>query len=132
MASMNLHLLLALVTAAALGACAQSLNEQLQGQPVAVAVDRLGGAPANAFDLPDGRRVFEWNSSDMLVIEGNAYDHDPRWWTIERKPLEGSSIGHCINQVIARWNSVSATWTVERYRIRWKEGCSMRRPRTSS
>jgi len=127
---MNLHPLVILVGTTVLGACVHSLNQQLAGQPVAVAVERLGRSPANAFDLPDGRRVFEWSTSDMLVIEANAYDHEPRWWTTERAPLNGSSMGGCIEQVVASWNFARGTWTVQRYRNHSTEGCSMRRPRT--
>jgi hypothetical protein len=66
----------------------------------------------------------------MLVIEANAYDHEPRWWTTEREPLGGSSMGPCINQVIARWDSAQGSWIIQRYRERKTEGCSMGGRRT--
>ena len=127
---MNLYFPLIAMGFAALSACTPSLNHRLRGQPVAVAVERMGISPANAFDLPDGRRVFEWNTSDMLVIEGNAYDHQPRWWTTERERLSGSSMANCVDEVIAKWDLGHGTWIVQRYRNKWTESCSMRRPRT--
>ncbi|QIK77756.1 hypothetical protein G7077_01335 [Sphingomonas piscis] len=121
--------LAALVAALAVGGCASRMDRQLRGQPVAAAVAAFhGDVPDNVVDLPGGIRLFEWVTTDVIVQEDNGYDRNERWWTTERRMLDGGVPSrNCVLQVFAQWDEARGTWVVHSYRNRSTEGCGMRR-----
>ncbi|ABD27451.1 conserved hypothetical protein [Novosphingobium aromaticivorans DSM 12444] len=63
---------LCLISAIALAGCASTAMKQYVGESVTEAVMRLG-PPENAFDLPDGRRAFQWHwGGGAVVVPGHT------------------------------------------------------------
>lgn len=57
------------LAAAALGGCASSVMGGFVGKPVESVMARYG-PPALVFDMPDGRRAFQWRINNGAVIPG--------------------------------------------------------------
>ena len=58
---------LAVIAAIALSGCATTAMDGLVGQPLQVAMARYG-QPQFVFDMPDGRRAFQWEMTRTGVI----------------------------------------------------------------
>lgn len=64
-------LMLSFVSALLLTGCASMAMEGYVGQSIAdVALEN--GVPTGSFDLPDGRRVFQWNAQSISYHPGNT------------------------------------------------------------
>lgn len=92
--------------------CASQELEKPTGDPIEMAMAR-NGAPANAFDLPDGRRAFQWvreTTAHASAMPGG----DSAWWRANA-PIEGgrSIAGGCVYTLYARWNDDRRMWLVE-------------------
>lgn len=58
---------LAIVAVLALAGCATDVMESFVGKDVTAAVGQYG-PPANTYDLPDGRRAFQWRMDGVAVM----------------------------------------------------------------
>lgn len=108
------------ILALLLAGCASQAMRRYMGQPVQAAMAR-NGPPTNAFDMPDGRRAFQWarsgqyttptyaNSTGNAQAIGNAV-----WWTQNTAITGGQTYQmRCLYTVYARWNEGSRAWIIE-------------------
>lgn len=58
-----------IVLAMALSGCASSVMGGFVGKPVEAVAVRYG-PPVNVFDMPDGRRAFQWNINSTIPLAG--------------------------------------------------------------
>lgn len=63
--------LIALAGALLLGGCATQIMQGFVGQPVEQIMVRYG-PPVGVFDMPDGRRAFQWRIDSSTVTPGTA------------------------------------------------------------
>jgi len=103
----------------ALSGCAQRAMKSYIGHNVAdVTLDY--GQPVNAFDLPDGRRAFQWRLGFKHVKPSYANGRGPvmrygeMTWTSTHTPIYGgqSLPGECIYTLFATWHDGGPGWTV--------------------
>lgn len=55
-----------------LGGCASSIMSGFVGKPVESVMVRYG-QPVSVFDMPDGRRAFQWQINSSFVMPGSAH-----------------------------------------------------------
>lgn len=113
----------ALVAALLLGGCASSVMKGYIGQPLqTVMIDH--GPPANAFDMPDGTRAFQWVKSKTYVMPttvnqtGNAYAYGPTVnWQQRTQIVGGQPItSECAYTMFARWDESQQAWVFTSFR----------------
>ena len=104
----------------AVAGCASQVMKGYVGQPIqAVMAER--GPPAGAFDMPDGRRAFQWSLSRSYVMPtmatniGQAYPiGNSVWWQQNTQISGGQRIGGtCIYTLFARWNDGANAWIID-------------------
>lgn len=107
------RLLIAAAGALALAGCATSEMQSYVGQPLQIAIARRG-PPAFVFDMPDGRRAFQWEITSSGVT--------PRMTTgqanIYAPPGAFGSVNY--NQMTTGGNAYSQTCRYTMYAI-WQD-----------
>lgn len=76
------------------------------------------GPPANAFDMPDGSRAFQWVATSNYVMPVNAYQSgsvtgygNMAQWSQNTQITGGQVItGQCMYTMFARWDSKANAW----------------------
>lgn len=114
--------ILAGLAALALTGCASSIMQGYVGQPLQAAMVNYG-PPANAFDMGDGRRAFQWSmasttqrptfvqNSGTAMPMGNAV-----WWTQNTQISGGgTTTTECLYTLYARWDEAASVWRVESF-----------------
>jgi hypothetical protein len=110
----------AILVALALSACATSIMRDFVGEPVQRVMVRYG-SPANAFDMPDGRRAFQWVMGSSYTPPayvsqtGNATAiGNTVWWTQNSQISGGQPIhSECTYTMYGRWNETQNAWIIE-------------------
>ena len=82
------------------------------------------GQPVNAFDVPDGRRAFQWRIHFKDAIptsntpEGTATRLGNMAWINTNAPIYGGQpiAGACIYTLIGSWNEPAHSWTIRELR----------------
>lgn len=115
------NLILAAVVAASLSGCATRVLESYVGRSVPEAAVRYG-PPTNVFDMPDGRRAFQWEMSSTYVTPrqsftnvnvyappGSAYASG----TANTTSYGGNVINQrCLYTVYGRYDPALSTWMI--------------------
>ena len=105
-----------------LSGCAGSIMNGFVGQPLQQVMVKYG-PPANAFDMGDGRRAFQWAISKTFVTPtnasttGNAYGYgNSVTWTQNTQISGGVPITNsCMYTMYGRWNENTNTWIMAGY-----------------
>lgn len=105
-----------------LAGCASSIMNSFVGQPVQQTVLKYG-PPANAMDMPDGSRAFQWvrSSSYTTPVTANSYGHVAGYgnnaiWMQNTQISGGQTFtSSCAYTLFARWNEASNAWIVTGY-----------------
>jgi len=119
----------ALAGALGVSGCASSIMEGFVGQPLQMAMVRYG-PPENVFDMPDGRRAFQWKMTSSGVVagsstttySGNVYappgglgaGGGTTTFNVKSRTTTTPAqvISHtCLYTMYATWNEGSKTWT---------------------
>jgi len=103
--------------------CASQIMQSYVGKDVREAMLDYG-PPANAFDMGDGRRAFQWaiNSSyttpSYATTTGNIYGSGPTAWVTTNTVITGGQTinSRCIYTVFGRWNTQRNGWVIESFR----------------
>lgn len=99
--------------------CASQIMQSYVGKDVReVMLDY--GPPANAFDMGDGRRAFQWitNSSyttpAYATTTGTATNYGYSSWVTTNTQIHGGQTinSSCIYTLFARWNEAREGWTI--------------------
>lgn len=98
--------------------CASSIMDGFVGQPVQQAMVKYG-PPANAFDMGDGRRAFQWSmtsTGQMPTYVSNSGTATPVgnsvWWTQNTQISGGgTTTRECLYTLYGRWNG--SAWVIE-------------------
>lgn len=117
-------LILALV--AGIAGCASTFMEQYLNKDVReIAIDN--GPPFNAFDMGDGRRVFQWRwgGGSIVVpqtttVTGSATAIGNTTWYSGTAITSGGGVVNlegCILSYFATWDSERELWVVTEYRV---------------
>jgi len=103
----------------ALSGCATSTMRSYIGRNVSdVTLDY--GPPVNAFDMPDGRRGFQWRLGFDNVkpryanSDGPVMRYGEMTWISSHTPIYGGQPipGQCIYTLFATWNDARPGWIV--------------------
>ncbi len=109
----------AVLACTALAGCATSTMKSYVGHNVAdVALDF--GPPANAFDMPDGRRAFQWRLRLHEVKPSYVNEHrqvlryGEMAWVGSPTPIYGGQplAGKCVWTLFATWQEAVHGWMV--------------------
>jgi len=103
--------------------CASMIMESYVGKDVREAVLDYG-VPANAVDLGDGTRAFQWtmNSSYTMPVTatttGYATSTGPSAWVNTNTVISGGQTvnSSCTYTVLAKWNDPKKSWIISDYR----------------
>ena len=98
------------------------VSQQLKGfvgQPIHAVVIR-NGPPSNVFDLPDGRRVFQWSMNRTFVMPTTAYNSGTAYpsggsvnWYQQTTIAGGQAYTQrCVYSLYAMWYDSQNTWMV--------------------
>ncbi len=103
--------------------CASQIMQAYVGQPIqTVMLDY--GPPANAFDMPDKTRVFQWmmNQSYTTPIYVNTYGsatamgtgNIANGWMNSNSTITGGQTftSTCVYSLFTKWNKKESTWYV--------------------
>lgn len=115
------------LAALALSGCATSVMEGFIGQPVQAAVARYG-PPEVVFDMPDGRRAFQWRMESQSVMPTHTYGTattnlyaPPGAFASARTNYNQTTTGgQVVNQVCrytmySRWDAAANAWVFESF-----------------
>lgn len=121
------RIIAALALALALSGCATSTMEGFIGQPVQIGVARYG-PPDMVFDMPDGRRAFQWriDSTTMMPVTTtgtsttNLFAPPGAYASARTNYSQTTSGGQTISQtcrytMYARWNEAGNAWIFESF-----------------
>lgn len=105
-----------------LGGCASDIMSAYVGQPVTAAMARYG-PPDLTFDLPDGRRAFQWLEVSTSTSDGQATTRtrpDPRRGrgaTITRTEFTSptTSTSRCHYTMYARFDAAAHDWVFDSF-----------------
>lgn len=106
----------------ALCGCASSVMNGFVGKSVQEVMVRYG-PPANAFDMGDGRRAFQWQMTSTSVTPvtstttGNAFAYGNNVnWTQRTQITGGVPITNtCAYTMFGRWSDAANAWIMESY-----------------
>lgn len=109
-----------ILAAALLCGCASSIMKGYIGQPLQAAMVDYG-PPANAFDMGDGRRAFQWPMTSTGYIPQQSYTTGSAtaignsvMWTQNQQITGGFPITQsCVYTLYARWEKGAQVWRVE-------------------
>lgn len=110
----------AICLALALTGCASSIMKGFVGQPLQSVMIKYG-APANAFDMPDGTRAFQWIMSSTYVTPTYATNSgyatpmgNSVYWQQNTQIHGGQPITNtCAYTMFGRWNGTA--WVMTGY-----------------
>jgi len=116
-------LLAGLMAALALGGCASSIMQGYVGKSLQEAMIDYG-PPANAFDMPDGSRAFQWVMSSTYVMPTTVTNSgtvtpvgNQALWSQRTQISGGQAItSACAYTMIARWDEAQNAWIFTEYR----------------
>jgi len=108
--------------ALSLAGCASSIMKGYVGEPLQAAMVDYG-PPANAFDMGDGRRAFQWSMTStstaptMVRNSGTAVPlGNSVWWTQNTQISGGgTATTECLYTLYARWDQQTMVWRVEAF-----------------
>lgn len=113
---------LAVLPLVMLSGCASNIMKGYVGKPLQTAMVQYG-PPTTAFDMPDGRRAFQWVMSSTFIMPttqtttgtitpmGNS-----AMWTQNTQIYGGGPVtSKCAYTLIAQWSEASHAWMVESY-----------------
>ncbi len=120
--SISKKVLSSLILIGLLSGCASSIMGGFVGKPLQQVMVRYG-PPANAFDMGDGRRAFQWVMSSTYVTPtyatntGNASVYgNSVMWTQNTQITGGVPITNtCAYTMYGRWSESTKTWVMEGY-----------------
>ncbi|WP_207063551.1 hypothetical protein [Motiliproteus sp. SC1-56] len=112
---------LCVLAATVLAGCASNMLEKYAGKDIReVMVDY--GEPVSAFDLPDGRRAFQWVQNNSYQTPTRIISHrqpvdrksDPGSWVSNQTTIFGGEIveSSCLYTLIGRWDESIDGWRV--------------------
>jgi len=111
--------LIAVVFFLACAGCASQIMKSYVGKDVReVMLDY--GAPANAFDMGDDRRAFQWvmdssyTTPTQVNTTGSVSAYGPTAWVNSNTTITGGQTitSRCAYTLFARWNSGREGWVV--------------------
>lgn len=107
-----------------LSGCATGIMEGFVGQPLQVGMARYG-PPANVFDMPDGRRAFQWQIDSETYMPRQTYGTvnvyaPPGSYTANANYSQTTYGGQTIRQsclytMYARWQPSQNAWIFESF-----------------
>lgn len=101
-----------------LSGCATKIMESYVGQDVRQVIIKRG-APANAMDMGDGRRAFQWREDESIQMPttvSTVGTANTGWYTANSTISGGQSLTNtCIYTVYARWDETRRGWVVESF-----------------
>jgi hypothetical protein len=109
-----------------IGGCASTHMKQYVGKDVREIVIN-SGAPENAFDLGDGRRVFQfrWGGGTFVVPQTTTFSGstsaigNSAWYSGSAITTGGGVVSSpgCLLSYIATWDSAASSWVVDEVRV---------------
>lgn len=110
-----------------LSGCATTIMDGFVGKPLQQVMVRYG-PPANVFDMPDGRRAFQWNISSNYVVPGssqsyttaNVYAPPGAFATVNATTYGTSTPGYvgqmdCLYTMYGQYDAVTKAWVLVGY-----------------
>lgn len=105
------------------GGCASSIMQGYVGKSLQEAMIDYG-PPANAFDMPDGSRAFQWVMSSTYVTPTTITNSgtvtpggNQALWSQRTQISGGQAItSACAYTMIARWDDAQNAWIFTEYR----------------
>ena len=117
----------ALIAVLGVGGCATQVMEGFVGQPVQAGIARYG-PPDYVFDMPDGRRAFQWRMESESVTPVQTYGNattnlyaPPGAYASANTNFNQTTYGGqvvrqvCRYTMYARWNDASSAWVFESF-----------------
>jgi hypothetical protein len=82
------------------------------------------GPPANAFDMGDGRRAFQWVIGSSYTIPVTAHttgmvnSYGPNSWVSTNTTITGGQTinSKCLYTLFGKWNDLSNGWVITEFR----------------
>ncbi|TWX63190.1 hypothetical protein [Colwellia sp. C1TZA3] len=120
-----LRIALIIIVALLIGCASSHMKQYLNKDVREVAIDN--GPPMNAFDMGDGRRVFQWrwgggtyvipetnNLSGNVTVSGNT-----AWYSATTIKTGGGTVSSmgCVLSYFAFWDKEKNAWVVKDYRV---------------
>lgn len=116
---------LLIISALVLTGCASSIMQGYVGKSLQEAMIDYG-PPANAFDMPDGSRAFQWVMRSTYVMPTTVtnsgtvtvpYGSDAARWSQRSQITGGQAMDSaCAYTMLARWNEQQNAWIFTEYR----------------
>ena len=108
-----------LAVALSVGACASSIMKSYMGEPLQEAMLDYG-PPANAFDMPDGSRAFQWVITSAFTtpttVTSTTMPIGNVWYTNTQITGGQAISGRCVYTLLARWEDLQNAWVFYDYR----------------
>jgi len=103
--------------------CASQIMNSYVGKDVRDAMLDYG-PPANAFDMSDGRRAFQWAMQQSYTAPVSATttsyvnSSGPTAWVSSNTTIHGGQTinSHCIYTIFGRWDEANKGWTITGYK----------------
>lgn len=111
------------LAALALSGCASSIMEGFIGQPLQAGIARYG-PPSFVFDMPDGRRAFQWRMDSTVTTPtmtyGNVNIYAPPGAFANVNYNQVTAGGNVIQQschytMYAKWDAAANAWIFESF-----------------
>ena len=101
-----------------LASCATEILKSYVGKDVREVMLEQG-PPVNAFDMGDGRRAFQWATSENIFLPGQTTTSTSvvnGWITTNTSTTPSQNISYeCIYTVFAKWDAAKKGWIVVGY-----------------
>lgn len=106
-----------------LGGCASQILKSYIGKDVReVMLDY--GSPANAFDMGDGRRAFQWvigssyTTPVTATTTGNVSTYGSTSWVNSNTTITGGQTinSKCVYTLFGRWNKETKGWVISNFK----------------
>jgi len=116
-------IIVVLSVSAALAGCASQIMKSYVGKDVReIMIDY--GPPANAFDMGDGRRAFQWTKHNSIVTPttasttGSVSQYGNSAWVNSNTVITGGQTLNvdCIYTMFATWDDARKGWIVAGYK----------------
>lgn len=111
------------LAALALTGCATNIMEGYVGQPLQAGIARYG-PPEVVFDMPDGRRAFQWRMESSYTTpvqtygSANIYAPPGAFATVNYQQTQyggDTSVQVCRYTMYARWQETQNAWIFESF-----------------
>lgn len=116
----HFHYAIALALPALLTGCVSTQMKKLVGLPIQEAAIEYG-APVNVIDMPDGRRVFQFQSSRSVTTPTQATTQGSVWgnsWQTNTTITGGQIIPvECTYTFYSRWSEAAGAWIVTDFKV---------------